>query len=228
MSKYSGWVQNQIKGLDKILEDCIGYKTDGVFVEVGGFDCKQWSPCWPLALAGWRGLYFEPQIDLYYQCLKNLEKYPNVTVVNKAISNYIGEATLHLGGSLSTLSEETRNLYLDVDEMKSTGLGNDKKINVTVSTLDHELTHLEFPMGFDLLVIDVEGEELHVLEEFSIGVWKPKLVVVEAHEQHWDARMHQKAEPINRYMEIFGYNKIYSDHINNIYCRDSSVGRALP
>lgn len=216
---YSGWVQNQIKDLDKILLNNIGYKEDGYFVEVGAFDCRQWSPCYPLSMLGWSGIFFEPQLDLYYKCRQIHAGNPNVTTVNKAISNSCGKAMLTLGGSLSTIKEDTVDLYLSIPELAFTGLANRQTEEVLVSTLNVELEACEAPVGFDLLSIDVEGSELDVLYGFSIDVWCPTLVIVEARELFWDSRISNKAIPINAYMADAGYRKIYCDHINSVFVR---------
>lgn len=219
---YSGWKYNQVPGLGDILMDAFGYIIDGFFVEVGAFDCQQWSPSYPLARLGWSGIFFEPQLDLYYECVKKFsESYPRVTIVNKAISNYVGATDLYLGGSLSTINREARDLYMDIPGLQSTGLGDGISETVQVSTLDTELVERMAPENFELLVIDVEGEEINVLNGFSIEIWAPWIVIVEAHEQFPDERLAEKAVPINEYMDRVGfYDKIYSDHINNVYRRN--------
>jgi FkbM family methyltransferase len=218
VSRYVAPPHNQIPPWLDILDEHIGYKDDGFFVEVGAFDGEWWSPCRTLAIAGWSGIFFEPQTRAWLKLSRNYKSHDDkIKCVKKAISDFIGTTELFLGGSASTIIPDIKELYLDVPGLDQTGLGHDKNEIVEVSTLDIELASLRAPGGFDVLVIDVEGSEIDVLNGFNIAAWSPGLVVIEAYEQHDDTRMSAKALPMNKYMAWFGYKKIYSDAINNIY-----------
>lgn len=222
MSRYMLPPHNQIVGWDDILMEHIGYKDDGFFVEVGAFDGIQWSPCRPLALAGWGGVFFEPLVRPFLKLKKNYSGMENVSCINKAISDFVGRAEIFVGGSVSTLERETRDLYMEIPEFQSTGHGSGKTELVNVSILDLELIRLTACLDsdrIDVVSIDVEGSEMKVLRGFSLDMWKPTLVVVEVHEKFPDSRLSKKAAEINAHMESCGYEKIYSDHINNIYRR---------
>lgn len=214
---YASTPDNQIPAWNEILIKHIGERTDGFFVEVGAFDGIQWSPSRTLALAGWGGIFFEPQLGEYFRLRANYIDRPDIACIRKAISNFVGKATLFLGGSISTIREDSKNLYMDIPEFQSTGLGNGLTEEVDVSTLDNELEALSAPTGFEVLVIDVEGSEQDVLDGFSIEKWKPRLVVIETHEHFPDERLSAKAKQIDKYMIEAGYRKIGSDHINSIY-----------
>lgn len=207
----------QVPGLEDMYLEHFGFKTDGYFVEVGAFDGIMWSNTIGLLEAGWTGIYFEPQTQQFGKLKDNIGHYPNATLINKALSDFHGSAELYLGGSISTIDLKTRDNYLKIPEFQSTGLGNMQTEFVTVSTLDTELNSLNTPIGFDVLVIDVEGSEMRVLNGFSIHKYRPSMVIIEAHEMYEDERLSEKSIFINEYMEDFGYEKTYSDHINNIY-----------
>jgi len=212
----AGW-GGQIPPLLDIYKDNFGYKEGGYFVEVGAFDCHHWSNTWGLARAGWRGIYYEPQPDLVSKCREYFGHYENITIQEMALSDNPGVATLYLGGSLSTISEETKDAYLQIPWAQSTGLGSGDSIEVAVSTLDIELPKHDWPKRFDVLVVDVEGSEIDVLNGFSIMEWLPTLCIVETHEDKADATLSMKAPEINEFFELAGYDKIYSDTINSIY-----------
>jgi FkbM family methyltransferase len=201
---------------DMLLEH-IGFIDDGFFVEVGAFDGLLWSNTSGLADLGWGGLLFEPQTEAWKKCVDRYANNSKVTVVRKAVSNFKGHTQLYLGGSVSTIHKETKELYLGLPAFQSTGLGRNKKERVEVARLDDELIRLGATIDFELLVIDVEGSEWDVLCGFTIDLWRPKMVVIEAHEQHNDSRLRTRAGDINEYMRLAGYRKIYSDAINNIY-----------
>lgn len=214
----SGW-QCQIPGLPKIYMDHFDYIEDGFFVEVGAFDCYTWSNTWPLAEAGWSGIYFEPNIRLIGRCREMHGASEKIVVVQAAISDYIGETDLFLAGSVSTIKEETADLYATLSSHNVLGISQKIRRNVRVSTLDAELEKHDAPVGFEVLVIDVEGSERDVLHGFNIEDWRPRMVIIEAHEEHQSEELRVQADEINAYFDEFGYNKIYSDHINNIYTR---------
>lgn len=208
----------QIDNIVDILYKYVGFKTNGVFVEVGGFDCRQWSPSYPLAKHyGWSGVYFEPQPDLAAKCRRNHG--PNVTIIEKAISNYTGRATLFLGGSISTIVEQERDLYMSIPVFACTGHADGKTVEVDVAILGDELTKAGIHPGFDLLVIDVEGAEVDVLSVFDISYWRPTIVAVETRKKYWDHRLAAQAPWVDSFMQCNGYREIQADHINSVYVR---------
>jgi FkbM family methyltransferase len=217
INKYISPPHNQIPGWREKVFDVFGYRKDGFFVEVGAWDGIQWSPARMLAVAGWAGIFFEPQTKMFSILNHNYADRPDITCVKKAISNFAGITTLFYGGSVSTIREDVKQLYLEIPELGQTGLAHNKSETVEVAKLDQELTRLGAPVGFDILVIDVEGAEMDVLDCFDIGAWQPRMVVIEAHEQHKDERMSRKSIPINDYMTHAGYLKTFSDEVNNVY-----------
>lgn len=214
---YKGGYQCQIPPLLDIYTEVFGYKTDGYFVEVGAFDCYTWSNTWPLAQAGWHGIYYEPQPDMVAKCREYYGDTDNIIIRQMALSDEPGTATLYLGGSISTIDKETRDEYMKVPWSSVTGHGDGKSINVVTSTLDIELESLSWPVGFDVLVVDTEGTEYKVLSGLTISKWLPTLCIVESHDLHKDEYLAAKAGAIDEYFEAAGYDKIYTDSINSIY-----------
>lgn len=206
----------QIPGLMDIYMDMFGYTGNGTFVDIGAFDCLQWSNTYPLAMAGWGGIFVEPQLDLVGKCEEMFGHRDDIHILNCAVSNRKGLSVLRLAGSLSTIDEETIDTYLGVDGFSFYFQDDPKYSIVTTRTLDSILDNYDIK-EIKVLSIDVEGSELAVLEGFSIDKWTPPLVLIEAHEQHEGAGLSAKAIPINDYMDKAGYEKIYSDAINNIY-----------
>jgi FkbM family methyltransferase len=221
VSKYKNPPHNQIAGWADILEDYFGYREDGFFVEVGAYDGVLWSPGRTLALAGWDGIFFEPIARAWGKLYRNYVNYPNITCVKKAMSNFKGQAEMYSGGSLSTLKKETKELYLTVDGLQFSGLAHDMIEIVEVSILDDELLALDIPLDLDVLIIDVEGSEMDVLNEFMMDVWRPSMVVIEARERHPNSVFKETAAEINDYFDLWNYEKIYSDIVNNIYTRQT-------
>lgn len=213
---------NQIADLDTIYDTYVGCKTDGFFVDVGAFDCFNWSNTSFLADIGWSGIMIEPQPDRASECINKYLDNDRITVVQKAASNFTGETKLYTGGSQSTIVDEMIDIYNSTKYLRFSGLELQKYMYVKTDTLDNILEENgapERPSGeIDVLSIDVEGAECLVLEGLTISRWLPKLVIIEAYEQREDEpQLSHNTGWINRYMQQEWYVKIYSDYINNIY-----------
>lgn len=205
----------QIPTLNSIYEKYFGYKTDGIFMEIGGYDGYEFSNTWGLAEAGWRGIYFEPVPEFYAKCVRTHIK-NNVSVENMAVWDYDGELSLELGGTLTSASKEHIDVVRLLDWAK--GIYTSKWIKSPCITLKSYVKS-KYPKlnKIDLLVIDVEGGELNVLRGANLEVWKPTMLIIEAHEHHPDTSLRIFANDINTFVQERGYTKVYSDAINNIY-----------
>ena len=164
--------------LHEIFYNILDYKTNGVFIEVGANDGYTGSFTYNLAKIGWTGIYFEPVPRIYETCVKNHEKHDNVKVINIAIGEKEEYLNIVDGGTLSTMDNNTYNLYLNTNWSKNNFINN-KKIQVKTNTLDNILTNLKIKPDFDLLVLDVEGYEMNVLKGFTSSTGKsvPKAIL---------------------------------------------------
>ena len=88
------------------------------------------------------------------------------------------------------------------------------------------------PVGFDLLVIDVEGAERQVFAGFDLEKWMPKTLLVELEDEHPDFRDNQRvvrdAGMIRSRIEAAGYRDYFRDHINTLYVRNDVLENAKP
>lgn len=80
---------------------------------------------------------------------------------------------------------------------------------VDVARLDDLLDKHQFPR-LDFLSLDTEGTEAEVLRGFTLGRWRPKLVVVES----WF-----DTEPHRAYFEAAGYHRVERLAVNDFYLR---------
>jgi len=206
----------QIPNLEEIYEKHFGFKTDGTFVEVGAFDGVSWSNSFGLAVAGWKGLMLEPQPDYFIQCTQNYENFPNVKVINMCAGNYAGDIELYTGFSLATTKKEMVEIYNNTEWFKGV-LKEENHITSKIDTLNSILDNNNIETGFDLLVVDVEGAELSVLEGLDIVKWKPKMAIIEMHEESELEELKKDNQAINDYFEGNGYSKIFKDETNTIF-----------
>jgi FkbM family methyltransferase len=155
-------------------------------------------------------------------CKLRHAKNPNVTVIHKAISNTQGSLRLHLANALTTADSLTEEAYRQISWSKASL--KEKFETVECMTLNTLLETHNFPKQFDVLVIDVEGHELEVLQGFSLDVWQPKLIIIEIQDTHEDfLRLHnanvfmERFKAIRRRIEDQGYVLVYKDFINSVY-----------
>lgn len=204
----------QIKNLPDIYQSIFG-DIQGKFVEVGALDCYTWSNTYGLALANWQGLMIEPQPEYFDHCKELYKDNPNIILENCCIGKKNGRTRLYLGGSLSTTKKKIIKTYNSIEGMNFTGLREDNFIICDMFTLDTILKKHNWSKDFEVLSIDVEGAEIDVLNGFDLNYWQPKMIIIEVHEHHTDKRLSAKAKKVDQLLK--DYQKIYSDHINNIY-----------
>lgn len=125
-----------------------------------------------LKFCRWSGLLIEANPALIYGIEQEFTGL-DVTVVKSAVSDYVGEANLYIGTNddVSSLTEQNA---LSWGETKG-------KIEVGVRLLSEILSQHNIPKDFDLLSLDIEGEDIRVFNEIlSNGNFRPKWVIIEA------------------------------------------------
>lgn len=212
----------QIDNLSEIYEKYLGLKNDGSFVEVGAFDGLSWSNTFGLALAGWKGLYFEPQPNYFEECTSNYKDFEKIKVINSCVGDYTGEITLYTGYSLATTDLESLKEYNKIDWFKGI-LDEEKKIVSKIDTLDNFLEKENFEKDFDVLVIDVEGAEYSVLKGLTISKWIPKMIIIELHEDNEYDSLKKNLKEMLYYFESNNYEKVFKDENNSIFVRKDLV-----
>ena len=180
-------------------------------MEVGANDGQSWSNTWHLAEMGWRGLYYEPVRTLADKC-RQRHVDNNVTVIQKAVGSTNGKTKLYLGESASTLDYVARN--------DTFGYGNNPEnfIWVDCVTLNASLAEQNIPHDFDLLVIDVDGDEVGVLRGLNLDTWRPGMIIIETCKRHPNESWRFNVRGIEARLNVY-YTEIYQDHINSIYVR---------
>ena len=92
--------------------------------------------------------------------------------MNRAISNYDGEATFFIGANDDVSS---------LDQGTAAGWGDIRgQVTVKVERLATLLEAHEIPRDFDVLSIDAEGEDVRILNDTVLAGWMPRWVIIEA------------------------------------------------
>lgn len=213
----------QIPNLSQVYSTVFGKRQDGTFVEVGGYDGESFSNTSGLADCGWTGLYVEPVPGFAQLCSQRHAK-NKVLVAQRAIAETPGNATLYVGGSLTTLKKGHVDAYGEIDWAKGHHQG--ETIQVRCDRLDTIMEKARVPKKFDLLVVDVEGFEPEVFRSFDLDVWQPRMMIVELEDGHQSFQSY--ADIVNPIKELrakilnSGYKELYKDQINTIFVRTVS------
>lgn len=185
----------------------------GVFVEVGGNDGYTWSNTWHLANMGWHGIYYEPDEKVAKLC-QVIHSRNDVKVIQSCVGHYNGETRLYHGNGATT----------NHDVASKDIFGHSNNINdfeySRIITLNKSLSEEGVPEHFDLLVIDVNGDEPLVLTGLDLEKWKPTMIIIATHKNHdgWNFNVNI----IYRMLSPW-YAEVYSDHINSIFVRDRDL-----
>jgi len=167
---------------------------------------------------GWHGHYIEPIPDYFNKCRIRHEKNANTQSYNMAIGNKDDTVRINVSGALSSIDQVATEKFKNLDRAKNL-ISNDE-IEVSQITLNKFLEEQNIDKAFNLLSVDVERYELNVLKGFDINFWKPKMVIIELHDQNHDYKeMWPKMNKIVRYMEKANYRVIYKDFTNTVYIR---------
>ncbi len=172
-------------------------KGSGFYVDVGANDPIVQSQTYHLEQTGWDGLLIEP-LASYCEALRKARKGKVVQYACSAPENENQVLKLLVAGGHSTLNETPIALGTESNEYAE----------VTCKTLDTILNENHVRPGFDFISIDIEGHEMEMFKGFTLGKWKPALVLLEDHVTSHDKHAFMKAN---------GYQLIMRTGLNSWY-----------
>jgi hypothetical protein len=100
---------------------------------------------------------------------------------------------------------------------------------VTTDTLTHVLESNDIPSNFDVLVVDVEGYELAVLQSLNFSKFIPRVIIIELEDDHEDFSNRGDCVKLldnKKCRELItqhNYCAVYQDKINTIYVRTDAA-----
>lgn len=220
----------QIKDLGQIYEKIFGCIDNGSFVEVGAFDGEWFSNTSFLADLGWKGIYIEPNSDTFELCFKRHYYNYNTKVICCAIGSEEKEIDFYKSFSISDPNDNISFSYLTTSDVQQSeripkiDWSNHIFFNKETCkqyTLERVLTDHNVPKNFDILIVDVEGNERDVLNSFSISEWKPKMMIIEIEDENENYQKFpdfiEKCKNLRMEIISYGYKEIYRDDINTIF-----------
>jgi FkbM family methyltransferase len=195
-------------GEDIVLWRALRHLSEGVYVDVGGWDPDVDSVTRLFYEAGWRGIDVEP-IPEFAERFR--ERRPGNEVVQAVITDEpVDQVVLHrFGGTgLSTVDDQIARRH---DEE---GLAR-QDITVPARRLDDVLAASALVEGtIHFLKVDVEGAEEQVLRSVDLGHWRPWVLVVEATEPNSTQTTHGAWEPL---LLAAGYTFTLFDGLSRFY-----------
>jgi FkbM family methyltransferase len=193
-------------GEDRILNQIFAGKTDGVCVEVGGFDGVTGSNTYFFEKLGWKCLIVEPMPDF---CEK-IRSVRNCDVAEIAASDAEGEVQFHVAVGVETLStiEKNEDHFARIRNLSADSI---KTIYVKTAPLDKILLDRNFSK-IDFLTIDVEGHEMSVLSGMLFEQILPRIIITEDNTHGIDRR-------INDLMQSKSYIRFKKTGCNVWYVR---------
>lgn len=194
-----------LDGLDLRLIEVIEPRHGGYFVELGANDGLSQSNTWKLQRAfGWTGLLIEPSPIRYRECVMNrsFARVPHVRCAACVPFGFVQRFVEIEDADLMSVAKG-----LDVDDRAARfhadcGMQflDDPRFRYVYGaparTLTSLLDEVQAPLDFDLLSLDVEGNELSVLKGLDFKRYRPRWILVEA-----------RGVQIGHYLEQLGYEQ---------------------
>ncbi|MDI9349231.1 MAG: FkbM family methyltransferase [Candidatus Symbiobacter sp.] len=203
----------QIKNLAAHYEKLFGLKNNGVFVEIGAFDGQEVSNSAGLADLGWRGVYVEPVAEFALRCRVRHPE-PTIDVLTYCIGREETDVIFSVSAwnALSTAHPVMADWLQEQERIYD-------KITVHQKTINQILQETAIAPEFDLLIIDVEGNEYEALLGFDIAYYRPHVMIIELHDNLADHPMAALHAATRQYIHENNYIPYYIDNVNTIFIR---------
>lgn len=173
-------------GEDVVLGALIGKQRQGVYVDVGCFHPKKFSNTYFLYRRGWRGI----NIDM------EAHKIALFDIVRRGDSN----VTAAVSDLLSPLYIRARHTYALEAELSHSG---EPHAQITPRTLTAIIDETPFRgCAIDVLSVDAEGHDLHVLRSLDFNRYRPRFVVAEVLAKRIDDVL---ASEVHAWLDQHGY-----------------------
>ena len=162
-------------------------KTDVFILQIGAMDGKTFDPVHEyITRFQWSGLLVEP-IGEHFENLKhNYENYVNIALANVAIGEKDGSTIMHRVSSENIAAEHVpkwgpglASFYTDRNALAFEGVKpfmQEDEVNcLTLPSLlkQHKISKI------DVLQIDAEGHDYHILKQLDFRIYKPMVIHLE-------------------------------------------------
>lgn len=193
----------------------------GLFVEIGAYDGESMSNTSFLADQGWRGIYVEP-IPRYFRRMRLRHMFNDVKGENVAVAGSSGAEEIVDMRALSSMNKATSSHY-DTLSWAASVKKDAEVLTIQTEPLDAIFSRNDVPHDFDLLVVDVEGNEEVIIKSLLASRWRPRVLIIELCDVHPDFAGNEElvnsAKRVRAGVKAAGYREYYVDAINTIFVR---------
>lgn len=205
------------EGEDMLLLRLLNWRKDGFFVDVGAHHPFRYSNTAMLHKLGWHGVNIDADPDL----MRAFERHrPGDTNLTVGVSDTAGRMRLHKfdDPALNTFDDAVAETLVTAGIYKEVA-----RHEVAVERLDALLAaHLRPGQAIDLLNVDAEGRDMHVLRSNDWKRFRPGVVLVE---QHARTLADALAGSANAFLSAEGYELI-AKTVNTLVFRDPATASA--
>ena len=215
--------------LDLLLEEVVGIKQTGQFLEIGAYDGETNSKTCHLADLGWEGVYVEPIAEFAAKCA-NRHQNNQVVIEQVAIGTHNHTGIIYKDGLASTLQPEQKDFQVAAASHHDKLNFHFQEEKVSIWSWDSLCEkHLQ-SRPFDLFVIDVEGSEMDILQQIDFSAFRPAIIICEIFRQQWDfvsEQMIKAGIQVEQMLSTQGYYPWVIDAHNTAFVADLPTSTLL-
>ncbi|MGJ4932292.1 FkbM family methyltransferase [Bradyrhizobium sp. HKCCYLS2038] len=197
-----------------VLRRLLERQSGGFYIDVGAHHPYRFSNTCYFHRRGWGGINIDPNPDAIAAFRRARPSDVNLCV---GVAEAPGELVFHFFNepALNTFDAGLAEARSNIPGYRKLGTK-----TVTVRRLDDILSeHLPEARRIDFLSIDVEGMDLAVLRSNDWRLFRPALLLVEAHERTVEA---VQQDPIHRFVDATGY-RLIAKTLNTLIYEDGET-----
>ena len=158
-------------GEDIVLDNLLGHKESGFYVDVGCNHPVEISNTFRFYLRGWRGI----AIDANAEFAQPFARWrPNDVFVSACVSNAVSEVDFRVYNSRALSSVTASQLYENPEHYRL-----ERIEKLQTRPLGAILAEHSAPKKFEFLSIDVEGHDFEALQSIDLGQYQPAVILIE-------------------------------------------------
>lgn len=203
---YGACAEDQV--IHALLRTHGGFPKSGYYVDVGCNHPIKYSNTFSFYLMGWRGLTIDANANL-------IAHHKKVRPIDLSLCSAVSDSeklivfTRFSDNTFSSISSEFVKEFQNVLQIVS-----EEKLKTR--TLNSIFIEYNVPKEFELLSIDVEGQDFEVINGINLLEYKPRLITIE---MRGICFKNMNSNNIYTYLTEHGYDLIAYYHLNGFFLR---------
>jgi FkbM family methyltransferase len=163
----------------------LGYHKDFIFLQIGANDGHLCDPVFKIVNElGIKGVLVEPIKEYFDKLQENYKHNPNVKFINKAVFHHDGETVMYKvkeenEKDLPDWAKGIASLDKDHHRRSKTDAKYMEEVKVQCCTFSTLLKEAKIEGKLDLLLLDTEGFDYHIIKMIDFKAIQPKLIYFE-------------------------------------------------